>query len=272
MRLFLLISSAAAGLAVLAWTVARASFASQSGRLWRAILATPTSPVRVDLPETLRAFALRGLAGDDPARAITLTQSADFRQKHRGPLAPLPARQAIAAGAPGFVWQAERRMGPVPVIAVVDSHVNGRGWLGARLLGAIPVADFEGPDADQAQAMRYLAELPWCPDAILTNSALTWTMEGADRVSVSMDTPGGPARVIFGLDRDGDIVSMTARSRPAETGPDGAPVLRDWQGQFSDYAMVGPRRIPLTGEVGYLYEDGYEAYWIGRITALHTHS
>ena len=28
------------------------------------------------------------------------------------------------------------------------------------------------------------------------------------------------------------------------------------------------RRMPLSGEVGYDYPDGYESYWRGRITGL----
>lgn len=253
---------------VVLWCAFAARFALRARRLWRGVGDTPGARPRADLPEAVAAFALRGLAGDAPARALTLRQEADFRLKHRGPLSALPSRQIIAAARPGFVWVAVKRIAALPAFAVVDSYVNGAGWLGARLLAAVPVANLAGAGADRAEAMRYLAELPWCPDAILTNPALSWRIDGDSAVTVSLNTPGGPAEVAFGLDENSDFATVTARDRPAEIGPDGNPVLRDWQGAFSDYAMIGPRRIPRAGEIGYLYEDGYEAYWIGRVTAL----
>ena len=47
---------------------------------------------------------------------------------------------------------------------------------------------------------------------------------------------------------------------------DGTPARLVWRGWFKDYADIGGRRIPLQGEVGYDYPEGYESYWRGRIT------
>ena len=114
------------------------------------------------------------------------------------------------------------------------------------------------------EAMRYLAELPWVPDAILENGALIWNQIEAQRVRVSL----GEVAVEFRFDGAGDIVEMTAKDRPVRD-PDGESRLRDWRGRFSEYRWIGGRRIPARGEVGYDYPDGYEPYWRGEINACH---
>ncbi|GKY87448.1 DUF6544 family protein [Sinisalibacter aestuarii] len=227
--------------------------------------ASPGAP-RQDLPPEVAAFARRGLAGSDPARALALKQSAEMRLKPGAGWTALAARQTIATARPGFAWLAEMRLGPLPVVRVLDSYADGAGLLDVRFFGAFRLDAYEGPEAALSEGLRYLAELPWSPDAILTNRAITWEMR-AEGVAARMGTEGGPAEVVFTLDAAGDIVGVQARGRPA-TLPDGRVVPLDWRGAFSDYAEIDGRRIPTRGEVGYVYPDGYESYFLGRVTAL----
>lgn len=250
----------------LAWRIGAARFAARVEVLWQEIESGPAPVPQDDLPGIVRDFAERGLAGSAAgARAVRILQDNTFRQRKGGPLVPLPARQVTGTGAPGFAWLAERRQGPIVLFRVLDSYAGGKGWLAARLLGVIPVADARGAAIDRAEAMRYLAELPWAPDAILGNPDLDWRQVADDAVEVATQTAGGEARVTLHFDAAGDVVRMTAEDRPAGTGPDGEPVLRPWQAHFRDYGEIGGRRVPRSGEVGYVYEDGYEPYWIGRI-------
>lgn len=131
------------------------------------------------------------------------------------------------------------------------------------MLGAVRVASVSGPEASLGEALRYLAELPWFPDAILTNREIRWG-EGPEGVSATLETDGGQARVTFGFDAAGDIVSFVARDRPARQ-PNGSLIALDWRGRCSDYAEIGGRRVPLRGEVGYDYPEGYEPYFRLRV-------
>jgi len=150
---------------------------------------------------------------------------------------------------------------------VVDSYVDGAGRLEARALGALRIGGKSGDAAALGEAQRYLAELPWSPDAILTNRAIAWA-ETADGVTARLDTAGGSAEVAFTFDTAGDIVTMRADGRPAKLA-DGTPALLAWRGGFRDYAEIGGRRIPLQGEVGYAYPGtGYESYFRGRVTSF----
>ncbi len=162
----------------------------------------------------------------------------------------------------GFLWRARQGgIGPLPLVAVTDSYTHGEGVLSLRLLGAFPVVTARGAQIDLAEAMRYLAELPWAPDAVLSNGDLRWQVLQAGRWQVS--APNGAA-VTFTV-RDGDLVKIQAAARPA-TDPSGQPATYDWEGRFSDFQTVAGRRIPLAGEVGYIREGRYVPYFRGRIT------
>jgi hypothetical protein len=231
------------------------------------LLQVPSPVARTDLPEQIRVYAAR--AGADAARLphhIRLRQSARIQMTDAGSWAPLEARQLIAVGAPGFVWEATQRLGPFTKVKVTDSYVAGEGRLRVDLLGALRVVDASGADIDRSEAMRYLAELPWAPDAMLGNPDLRWQVLAPDRVEVSLDAPGGKIAVAFLFDEAGDIVEVFARNRPA-LGPDGTSVLQDWRCLMSDYGPVGGRRIPRQGEAGYVVDGVYAPYWEGRIDA-----
>ena len=247
--------------------IAARGFARTTATLEDRLRATPPPAARSDLPEIVRAFALRG--GAEPgalAPLITLRQETEMRLQRGGNWQPMAARQTIATGAPGFVWAAVQRKGPLPMVRVVDAFVDGRGKLAARLLGSVPVASSTGIDTDIGEAMRYLAELVWAPDAILGNPELIWEQVADDAVVVSLAPPLEAARVRMRFDAAGDVVEITARNRPA-TAPDGSLIYLDWRATLGGYATIGNRRVPRNGEVGYLYPEGYEPYWRGTITA-----
>lgn len=221
---------------------------------------------RSDLPPAIGAFARRGGAGDGQApRAARLTQSAELRLGQGSPFRPVRATQHVALASPGFVWEAVRRLGPMPLFRVVDAYDSARGGLlEARLLGSVPVASKAGRDLALGEALRYLAELPWAPDAILGNREIGWRMIDASHAEATLLLSGDVARVIFSLDADGDIVRVEAKDRPASDAR-GQPARYDWRGRFWGYRRIGPRRIPEWGEVGYVYPEGYEVYFRGRI-------
>jgi len=216
-----------------------------------------------DLPPPVARFA-RQAGATGRAQAVELAQRAEMRMAPDKPWRTITARQAIAIRGPGFVWLAERRRGPFVVLRIVDAYVAGRGFLQARLLGAIPVADFSGPAADRSELMRYLAELAWAPDALLSNRALDWRTHADGAIEVSAESRGGRAAVRLYFNNDGDIYEIRADARDSTEG--GKVIPRPWVGRFADYQMMGDRRIPTRAEVGYVYDDGYAAYWRGRIT------
>ena len=219
-----------------------------------------------DLPPLVAAFAQRaGAEAGAGLAAVRFNQAGELRLKRGGHFVKVAARQISGIGRSGFLWQARQSVGPFTKLRVIDALVEGDGLLDARLLGSIPVARARDVETTLAEAYRYLAELPWAPDAILGNPDLQWRMT-EDRVAeVKLDTRVGTARVTFRFDAAGDITEMEARDRPARD-QKGRAVRYDWRGRYGEYAQIGTRRLPAYGEVGYVYPEGYEIYFRGRIS------
>ncbi len=245
----------------------RLAYARRIAALNDAILTAPAPAARLaTLPDAVRAFALR--SGADPgalAHDVSFLQEAEMQLKPGQAWQRVDARQSIATGAPAFVWQARQPWGPVSKFQVLDAYAAGRGQLVVRLLGLLRIVRATGPDIDRGEAMRYLAELPWAPDAILGNPDVSWRQIDETRAEARLEGDGWQASVEFRFDAHGDIVEAFAPDRPA-TGADGRAALLPWKGAFSDYRQIGPRRIPARAEVGYVYPDGYRAYFRGAIT------
>jgi hypothetical protein len=229
----------------------------------------PTRDLPNSLPPIVADFAFRaGAESGARLRLASFKQKAELRLKPGGKFIDISAWQVIALSRAGFLWDARQEIWPISRLRVIDAFVGGAGHLEARLFGSIPLAKAEGSDINLAEAFRYLAELPWAPDAILGNPDLVWRVTGANEAEVRLDTPDGVARVTFEFDAEGDIVGMSAKDRPSRDAK-GNTVKYDWRGRFSDYAQVGARRLPTYGEVGYVYPTGYETYFRGRIVEYH---
>ncbi len=257
---------AALALAV-AQVVAAGRFRTRILNLAARLHDTPAArPVEDRLPPVVADFARRAGAEPGPElRAATFAQDGELRLKQGGRFRPTVAWQVVSLGRAGFLWDARLSLGPVQALRVVDAFVGGEGLLDARLFGSVPVARLSGRDLSLGEAFRYLAELPWAPDAILGNPDLVWRVTGPDTVEVRLATRGGVARVTFRFDDRGDITGMEAKDRPARDGS-GRMTRLDWQGRFADYRQIGPRRLPEYGEVGYVWPDtGYEPYFRGRV-------
>lgn len=252
-------------LAAVAHLVSTARFRSQVTSLVAEVTGGPTA-VQVQVPQAMRRFAERNGAGGRGFRAQRITQEAEFRFGREGAWGPMPAVQHMGLGALGFVWHARAPGVVLPRFTVIDAYVGGRGILRANLLGSIPVANSSGPVIDRSEAMRYLAELPWAPDGILGNPDILWSEREDGRVEAALGTPSGRVSILYGFDEAGDIVE-TYGLRP-DTGADGAEIVREWRGSFGNYAEVGGRRVPTRGEVGYVEDGTYWAYWRGRVTEL----
>jgi hypothetical protein len=254
-------------LGIAAHVVSAARFRAQVTGLVADIVEGPETVSRRDLPPKIRRFA-EGNIGEPagPFRAQRITQEAEFRQGPDAAWGAMPATQHIGLGAAAFVWDA-RSPGPlVPRFAVIDAYVNGTGLLRANLAGSLPVARATGPVIDRSEAMRYLAELAWAPDAILGNPEIIWSQHEDGSVEAALDTGSGRVSVSFEFDESGDVVGITGL-RP-DTAADGTVFTREWRGSFSGYDWIGGRRIPLRGEVGYVESGAFWPYWRGEITGL----
>lgn len=217
------------------------------------------------LPPLVRAFAERNGGRVGAARVVVATQIAEMRLTPEQDFFPLTATQMFGTHTPDFVWHARATMmGAVPV-EVVDAYVGGHGLLEARIASSITVARQDGELADRGEAVRYLAELPFNPDAILNAAMLEWTAIDATQLRVSMKVGSGVVAALLRFDAAGDIVEVEAQ-RPRLV--DGTVVESRWVGRLSGYAAVGAYRLPMQGEVLWDLPEGEFVYWRGGMTGL----
>ena len=214
------------------------------------------------LPPRLRAYA--EAAGAEPAASglIRIRQDCEIRFQPDQSWHQLKAESLVSLGAPGFLWQAKAKAGPITLVSVIDAFVAGEGLLDARLLSLVPLARAKGEAADKAEAMRYLAELVWAPDALLSSPGLTWQELPDGSIEVQTETKSGPTRVRFMLDETG-CGWVRAEDRPRAVS--GGAVPTPWEGRFWNPQRVGSRLLPSEAEVAWILPEGRFVYWKGRL-------
>lgn len=247
-----------------AMMAARIAFHRRLRSIERRLAMGPGSlPRRADLPRAVTELALRcGGSREPPPHSVCIRQIGSMRQGSRRSEMSFRARQRIAIAAPGFLWRAD--FGRFGLVHVADYFIGGTGGLEGRFLGALPFLRFAGSAAAaKGEIMRYLAELPWSPDAILRNRALDWHVldERTLRVAAGTGASRGEVRLLLG--QDGLVIAVEADDRPRLE--NGAAVERPWRGRFWDYREIEGRKIPLRGEGSWLLDEGEMVYWRGTI-------
>lgn len=221
---------------------------------------------RDDLPVLVAGYLERALpGGPGPVAQVRVGQLGEMWQKPGGRALRFEATETFLTDRVAFGWEARFPiLGPLS-LRVQDAFKNGQGGLEARLLG-VPVMRERGPETDEGEAMRYLAEIPWVPHAIAMNDDLEWTEVDASTVEVA--TGVGEKRVAVRLlfDGQGDVVGAFAEHRWRREGK--ALVARPWRGVFSDYRVIGTVRLPARGEVAWELPEGPFTYWRGEIVSV----
>ena len=172
------------------------------------------------------------------------------------------AAQTIKLDHCAFEWRA--RAGPLGMIAVRDALEDGKGALSVTALGLFVISEPHTSAAlTRGELLRYLAELPLAPDAILLNTKLQWQQIAADRFSVSAGAGATLSQLEVTLDGDGRIGSIHAPGRPRRVADHF--VLTPWRGHFSDYQLKHGRWIPACAEVGWEIDGKLDICWQGQI-------
>jgi hypothetical protein len=120
------------------------------------------------------------------------------------------------------------------------------------------------PAFAQGQLLRYLAEAPWYPTALLPRAGVRWEAEGerSERATLVDGLTTASLLFVFGDDGLVELVRAEARGREVR----GKLVLQPWEGRLSKPQARGPYTVPHEGTVAWIDSDGTpEPYWTGRL-------
>jgi Family of unknown function (DUF6920) len=280
MLLLTLIASALALVAVL-YAVAYALGAWRWDTGTRALrerldaLRQPVRPVRFEarelegLPPPVQRYFRAALTDGQPmVTAVRMAHAGSFNMSEAGEQwKPFISTQRVLTRRPGFDWDARIALLPGLPVRVHDAYIAGQGILHATLLGLVTLAELRGtPALAQSELMRYLAEAPWYPTALLPSQGVRW--EAVDETSACATLADGEvsATLLFRFDETGLIVSVRAAARGRTVR--GTVVPTPWEGRWRRYAERDGMRVPLEGEVAWLLPEGAKPYWRGRIGRL----
>ena len=218
---------------------------------------------RMDLPAPVHALALRcGATMDTPAASVVLSQVGFMKDDPKDHPMMFSADETIRLDTTEFRWEA--RCDPVNLLVVRDQLVGSEGKLSLLAFGALPIASVaKGDHATKGEIMRYLAELPWAPDAILRNRELEWTVVDPRTFVVTAGKGRTRASVTLRLDDQGFVRSIEAQDRPRKEGA--GFVERPWRGRFAAYEERDGRMVPSRGEMGWVVDGETIDCWFGEL-------
>jgi uncharacterized protein DUF6544 len=217
-----------------------------------------------DLPPLVANFVERNVPpGTLPGR-VRFAQAGQMQLKP-GRWLRFEAEQEAATEQVEFSWRARFPIAPLVALRVDDWYRAGDGALEVRLFG-LPIKRSQGLEVARGEAMRYLAELPWVPQAFVANRELEWREVDAKTVEAATVIAGSRAAVRLHFDDAGDIVAASAQDRPRAVGK--TAVATPFAGEYGDYQLFDGVRLPTTAAVRWELADGPFVYFRGRITSF----
>ena len=222
-----------------------------------------------DLPAPVQRYFQHVLRDGQPCvEAVRMEQHGTFRSDAAGTWRPFTATQHVAVCPPGFVWNATIRMGPLVPVRVLDAYHNGRGRLQARIGDVLTVMEGEpGPQLDEGELLRYLAEAPLYPTALLPSMGVSWTPIDDQSARATLTDQGTTASLVFHFNDRNEVAWVDGERGFMQK--DGTTERRPWVGYWRRYEERGGMRVPTEGEVAWIHPDvGEASYWRGQMDAL----
>jgi hypothetical protein len=261
--------------AALVGAVAVASYRAEraTDRLVRDLRAaaetTTAEPVTgddiADLPEPVQRYLETVLPDDySPLRTARLEQEGRIQMGEGDDgWKAFTATQYVTVDPPGFVWDATVEVVPFVDARVVDAYHDGTGTLRATTFGLPVMSADPGPELDEGELLRYLAEAVWVPTALLPSAGVDWTAVDGDSARATLTDGDVRATLRFRFGEDGLVREVTGRRYREETGDEAA-----WTGWFDAYERHDGFLVPTEGEVAWRLPEGDVPYWRGTVTAF----
>jgi len=231
----------------------RLRFERRLAKEMRALLGVPHNLRPVDpgeLPAPVERYRQLAVGARAPVETLWLRHRGTFRRSPTARPSAIRGTELFTSDPPGFVWTGRIRVFPGIWAEARDMSVAGEGSMRVLLDDVVPVVDAHGPQLDQGESLRLLAEMVWYPTALFDARNVTWTAVDANRAQATLRTDKHTVSGIFEFGPDGLPVKMTAE-RFTDKGE-----LRPWEGVYRDWRNVSGMQVPFEAEVTWQLESG----------------
>jgi hypothetical protein len=201
--------------------------------------------IKSELPAVVERYRRIAVGECGPVRTLRLRHGGTFRMSPSSQPKPIRGEQWFTSDPPGFVWSARVRIAPGVWVRARDMIVDGKGGMRVLLEDIFTLADTRGPQLDQGDALRLLAEMVWYPTALFDPSTVTWSAIDASHARATLQLEQLSVSAVFEFGADGLPFAVTA-----ERCNDKAE-LRPWGGTYRDWRVVGGMRVPFECEVSW---------------------
>ena len=217
------------------------------------------------LPEPVQRYLrYAGVMNKEPVRTVRLTQRGFMRTQPNQKWMPLVAKQYDTTNPPAFLWSCTMRPFPFAWISATDRFTGGHGSMVIKLLSFITVGNAHGPEMDQGELQRYLAEMALFPTAWLSE-AIEWQAIDAHSVQATLREQNVTGSVVLHINEQGQLTHITANRYKEEHGH---YLLAPWMAQCDEYQEVEGMRIPTKFEITWHLASGEFTWFRVKITEI----
>lgn len=198
--------------------------------------------------------------------AGTINMSADVEQWK--PFTSVQRVITASAGArSGFMWNAQISMLPGLRVHVLDAYIAGKGLLRAAVAGLFKVADMsDGGEMARGEFMRFLAETPWYPTALLPSQGVQWAAVDATSAKATLVDGSVALTVLFHFNDAGLIDAVRADARGRMVGKE--ILMTPWECGLANYLVRDGMTVPISGTAAWVLPDGPKTYFHGTVKSM----
>ncbi|RLC96723.1 MAG: hypothetical protein DRI40_02360 [Chloroflexi bacterium] len=187
-----------------------------------------------------------------------LKHGGSFRMGEGKKWLPIVGEEYFTTDPPGFIWRG--RVKPFPVIWITgrDRYYQGKGNMLIKLFSLVTVADSKGEEMDQSSLVRWVAEAPWFPTALISSRYLGWEPVDDSSAKVVASYEGIGCSAVFRFNAQGQITQLSTQDRFRDV--DGRPVRTGWTGYYRQYRDWNGVKVPTEVEVVWNLPGGDFSY------------
>ncbi len=189
-------------------------------------------------------------------RNVRLKQEGMFRSALQSEWMPFSADQYFNIPYHSFLWYAVMK-GPMGIkFHAMDKYIHGTGNMQVKLANLFNIANVTGPEIDQGELTRFLAEMMWFPSAF-KQPYIFWEPVNELSARVTIKSGEKTAGGTFEFEKDGRLINFNARRYKS-----GGKYffLEDWCASVQNYKKFGEFLLPSEFEVTWKLNIGELTY------------